>query len=149
MDGEDFSLPATADTLPHFIDSPPLWQAPSAPNSLSRHDEDIVSKEQEGEGSVGAKHGPRKGRGSLSLSEERMDMLWEDFNEPPLSPPVPRLNGCNSEKEMAGSRCMKMWSISKAKTDKPGVMALLKVLRKPFSIHHNRRSLRKGQPLHW
>lgn len=159
MDVEDFSFPATTDSPPCFIDSPPLWRASSAPSSFSRHHDDKVAEGKPEDWEKGLSHsfhqelieagdGPGKG-GSLSISEDRMDMLWEDFNEELLSPLALHRNGSNSEKVKAGFGSVKAWSISKANTDKPGVVVLLKVLRRLFLIHSNHRPLKKGQAHSW
>ncbi|KAK4784501.1 hypothetical protein SAY86_018869 [Trapa natans] len=130
MDGEDFSFPATTHSLPFSIDSPPLWQGPSAASSAPTAAASVGK--QEGKG-----HQNAKGR-SLSLDEEKMDMLWEDFNEetwPPLA--LQRNNGKGSRKmvKMGGCGSIKGWSISSDNSEKLGVVALLKILRKLFLIH--------------
>lgn len=160
MDVQDFCFPEATVSLAYLIDSPPLWQASFQPSSFSCHHEDKAVKKQEDEEEDGLGHsidqepviaelGPGKGGESLSLSEERMDMLWEDFNEELLSPLALQRNGSNSEKVKAGFGCVKAWSISKANTEKPGVVVLLKVLRRLFLIHSNHRPLQKGQAHSW
>lgn len=164
MDVEDFSFPATTDSPPSSIGSPPLWRASSAPGSLPRQHQDTVvavvgkrGDQQDGprrgfdQGPVESEHGPGKG-GSLSLDEEKMDILWEDFNEE-LSPPLPlplQRNGKGSRKAVsAGCGSVKAWSISRANTEKPGVVALLKLLGKLFLFHGDHPPLKKGRTNSW
>lgn len=71
------------------------------------------------------------------MNEEKMDMLWEDFNEEVI---FMKKRNQNSEsdsgdcsKEMVQFGCVKVLTISKG--NKAGVVALLKVLRKMFLIH--------------
>ncbi|OWM65737.1 uncharacterized protein LOC116199353 [Punica granatum] len=156
MDLEDFSFPSATESLPCLIDSPPLWRA-SSPPSFSRHHEheEWRSASVDEEPAIGAGAGAvpvpgKKGGGSLSMDEEKMDMLWEDFNEELLSSsPLKIRRRGKSEKDMSGRfGCVKSLSISKANADRPGVVALLKVLRKLFLIHssnQNHQTLKKGQ----
>ncbi|KAI6689653.1 hypothetical protein NL676_026481 [Syzygium grande] len=78
MAEEGFSFPGIPDTSACSICSPPLWPVspPPAPplrdrsSSRGSDDEGVLSEMVGGEGG-----------GLCGEEEEKMDMLWEDFNE--------------------------------------------------------------------
>ena len=82
---EDFSFPkVSANPIPHFIISPSLWRV----TSLVYPDYNLDEDYGRGEGfsrnnfsRVESKTKSENDAPNLESPEEKMDMLWEDFNE--------------------------------------------------------------------
>ncbi|KAM3702855.1 hypothetical protein ACJW31_04G054900 [Castanea mollissima] len=72
---EDFSFPkVSANPIPHFIISPSLWRVTSLVYPDYNLDEDNGRGEE-------SKTKSENDAPNLESPEEKMDMLWEDFNE--------------------------------------------------------------------
>ncbi|XP_061359415.1 uncharacterized protein LOC133303511 [Gastrolobium bilobum] len=155
MDTEDFSFPRISDTCAHNIDSPPLWNlSPAASPNPYQGD-----KGEEND-CFGAKLIARAERKSFSCVEngrkiigldddedDRMDMMWEDFNEE-LS--LTTGSTTSSSREVVEFRCSQALTVSKTKKDailptknKPGMVMIVKVMKKLFSINNSQVKPRK------
>ncbi|XP_027348634.1 uncharacterized protein LOC113860166 [Abrus precatorius] len=158
MDTEEFSFPRITDTCAHNIDSPPLWNlSPAAsPNPY---------QEKKGEESecMGAKLAAEARRKSFSYVEncrkriglcndyeeelDRMDLLWEDFNEE-LSTTTG--SATSSSREVVEFRCAPPLTVAKTNNsaliptkNKPGMVVIVKVMKKLFSINNSQGKSRK------
>ncbi|CAL0333388.1 unnamed protein product [Lupinus luteus] len=155
MEIEDFSFPGINDTCSHNIDSPPLWNlSPSpSPNPYQRKKEE---KENDLFGEKLIAHGQRKsfscieiGRKRIELDdgddhEDKMDLLWEDFNEELYS--TTGSSTCSSREVVEFRSCAQALIVSKNKSKtnalvstKSGssMVVIVKVLKKFFSINNN------------
>ncbi|KAF5725625.1 hypothetical protein HS088_TW23G00351 [Tripterygium wilfordii] len=123
---EDFTFPTfTAD-----VDSPPLWRlSPAA--SPSRP----ASNEQSMENKIGRSHNGEEDE------EEKMDMLWEDFNEELLSNRRQSDERLLDPAEMVEMGCFQALKMSQRDSAlfsrRPGLVEIIKVLKKLFLLHNN------------
>ncbi|XP_039065502.1 uncharacterized protein LOC120210931 [Hibiscus syriacus] len=106
---EEFSFPTTTtDLFSCGIESPPLWNVSPAVSPVRK------AKGKEGE---------------HENEEEKMDMLWEDFNE--------ELGG--GSRERSSEQNTKLWKINggmfSSSTRRVGIRVFMKVLRKLFLLH--------------
>ncbi|EXB57400.1 hypothetical protein L484_016453 [Morus notabilis] len=179
MTTEDFSFP-TEKIPSSTIDSPPLWRSPTASSSTADDRQEITSKEEEQLSTeVGKKlagFNPIRslsctGRGrkrdgveegeNEDLQEEKMDSLWEDFNEELWSCRSSRadsdmFSGDHHHHQMVElDRVDQALKLSKTRNNKPHSMVIvLKILKKLFLLqnhspthHHHNRKLKTSRPL--
>ncbi|OMO94557.1 hypothetical protein COLO4_16292 [Corchorus olitorius] len=147
MANEDFSFPTTADLFPCGIDSPPLWRlSPAASPDVFL---DRKSKQEEEEDCFldiveDKDHDQDQERRSISYverskkvvaeeEEEKMDLLWEDFNE--------ELATSGSSKEALKLSETNAASAMFAPRRPAGMLVFMRVLRKLFLLHTSHRSL--------
>lgn len=145
MATEDFTFefPITTTTPPPpSVDSPPWWYVTS---SSSGHEKKEANDENKGvEGSIKAES---EGGGNISdgEEEEKMDLLWEGFNEE-----MSRNCGLVVESDVSRRRAVRL---GRGKAFKLGeadggrrlsIVMFLKVLKKLFVLHNSQRSLKKG-----
>lgn len=180
---DDFSFPTVAvdpealchHPFPHFA-SPPLWflSSVSDPKAAVRQRKSFSSAEDAfGGGNQGedfASVGGRSpalsddGNSGRFLENEKMDMLWEDFNEelarlsyhhkrqasedstaPCSALPSPGGVGSKSRKGSSGSKSLAMTkSSSMIQHRRPSLMTMVKLLKRLFLVQ-NPRSSRKTQ----
>ncbi|KAI3407912.1 uncharacterized protein J3R85_020635 [Psidium guajava] len=153
MAEEGFSFPGIPDPSACSICSPPLWPVSPPPAPPFR---DRSSSEGSDEGVLGDMAGGEAGGlREEEEEEEKMDMLWEDFNEElPRSHRHPDVSSssCSSAsastslswekaefggaKEQAVSRA-NVALVSARRTPPPGVVVLIKALKKLFLLHHS------------
>ncbi|GMJ15169.1 hypothetical protein like AT1G71910 [Hibiscus trionum] len=116
---EEFSFPTSTDLYRCGIESPPLWR-------LSPHKK-AKGKEEEEED---------KGSKLSEDEEEKMDILWEDFNE--------ELGGGRS-RGRASEQHMKLskpnGGVFCPSTRRAGVLVFMRALRKLFLLHNSHGSL--------
>ncbi|KAJ6952520.1 hypothetical protein NC653_041606 [Populus alba x Populus x berolinensis] len=155
MATEDFTFPISTDPVSCSIDSPPLWCLSPDPY----HEETSKESSTEGEerdqdeqvfkhsfptepikhlteelGSAAISELVRIRNGGLNDKEEKMDMLWEDFNTEETSTRSHSSSGLDSEAVHTG--CVKALRLSK-----PGLVVFMKVLKSLFLIHNSHRSV--------
>uniref|UniRef100_I1JD79 Uncharacterized protein n=1 Tax=Glycine max TaxID=3847 RepID=I1JD79_SOYBN len=152
MDTEEFSFPRISDTCAHNIDSPPLWNlSPAASPNPYYQGNKRVENECFGAKLVAAEaHRKsfsyvenRKKRFGLEEDENRMDMLWEDFNEELYSTTG---SATSSSREVVELRYAPALTVAKTnnssllptKNNKPGMVVIVKVMKKLFSINNSR-----------
>ncbi|KAI4352853.1 hypothetical protein L6164_007065 [Bauhinia variegata] len=165
MATEDFSFPAISDTHPCAIDSPPLWNLSpvGSPIPYPVFSEGKREKRSYEEDCFEAKFVTRSQRRSFSYiqnrqrrsgedyedhdEEDKMDMLWEDFNEE-LS--LTTGSATSSSREVVELRYPSLLKVSKANNgalvsskNKPGMVMLVKVLKKLFSLSNSQGKPRK------
>ncbi|XP_030550814.2 uncharacterized protein LOC115755516 [Rhodamnia argentea] len=141
MAEEGFSFPGIPDPSTCSICSPPLWPVSPPPAPPLR---DRSSSEGSDEGVLG------EAGGLCEEEEERMDMLWEDFNEDlPRScrHPVSSWSSASTSssrdiEEFGGAKARAVSRanvalVSAKRTPPPGVVVLIKVLKKLFLLHHS------------
>ncbi|GLU06776.1 hypothetical protein SLE2022_237740 [Rubroshorea leprosula] len=159
MTTEDFSFPTITDSYPYSIDSPPLWHlSPAASPDVvhyksmrerergEKEDDDrdcFVTEEKQRKSCSYIEKGSKMSRrvGNAEDGTEKMDLLWENFNEE-LS------RSCSSRMDygdMMGLGCVQALKLSKTSggmfsSKKPSVVVLFKSFRKLFLLHrsHNR-----------
>nr|XP_027093645.1 uncharacterized protein LOC113714047 [Coffea arabica] len=177
---EDFSFPTTTDTPPRFIESPRLWRTTSlvSPSHETPKGEDdaegfkflcyCTSNDKKSKSAFQRKSfshiecGMKTRRhedgnfGSDHEDEddqkEKMDMLWEDFNEEFSR------NSKSSPSSMADSdhqhmSMMKMLNFGCVQpplklsrpNKKPSILEFMKVLKKRFLLQNSHRSTKKTQ----
>ncbi|XAR62660.1 hypothetical protein NMG60_11017506 [Bertholletia excelsa] len=160
---DEFSFPAIsgAHSPPYFLDSPPLWRpaataissATTSPNPKQKKDHDDRQRKSFSCIEVGRR---RKEDSKIEdEEEEKMDMLWEDFN---FNEQVVRRaggGGLGFESAMSspGSGATDLGCVQALRlgpksgpdfsAKKPGVVVLVKVLKKLFWLHSSRRTLHK------
>lgn len=146
MVSEDFSFPKITNPVPHFIFSPSLWRVSSLiyPEYVDDDDDDDQESEDE-EKQVD--------------SQEKMDMLWEDFNEELKRVSSLEYNKIGmrnlsgdgkggSEREMGEFYCLQRLKVSKAAGNDAGPicrrrragnysMVLMKVFKKIFMLQNS------------
>lgn len=176
MATEDFSFPTMiGDNYPCSIDSPPLWHlSPAAsPNSCydqennKEEEEEEDEEEEEEEDSFAPKPIQNTQRRSFSNveggkktlndekeddGEEKMDMLWEDFNEELCRTSCSsRSNTSSSRDNMVKLGCVKAMAATPQNpgtalsTRKPGMLVMVKVLKKLFLLQNfHRKHTRRG-----
>lgn len=159
---EEFSFPTSTDLYPYSIDSPPLWRlSPAASPDVFLHSKGKQQEEDCFPGSQRADeddHEERKSnsqedhngwklsdKGVAEDEEEKMDILWEDFNEEEL----PR-SGSSSRcsEDMVATGCGGGHSLKLSKTNvdmfspsprRAGMLVFMRVLRKLFLLHNSHR----------
>ncbi|XWS24833.1 hypothetical protein CRYUN_Cryun27aG0018900 [Craigia yunnanensis] len=166
MATEEFSFPTTTDLYPCGIHSPPLWRLSPAASPdvfLDRKAKECSTRDEKGEDGDEEedcfpdrpdKHQERKSfsyveKGSkLSKKvvaedeEEKMDLLWDDFNEE-----LPRSRSSRSSEDMVELGCAQALKLSKSSAAmfsprRPGMLVFLRVLRKLFLLHNSQRSVK-------
>ncbi|XVE60800.1 hypothetical protein DITRI_Ditri05aG0156100 [Diplodiscus trichospermus] len=167
MAAEEFTFPTTTDLYPLGIDSPPLWRlSPAASPDVfldekaqvrstgEEEKEDDDGDEEDCLPHIPDKHQERKSfsneeKGSnLSKKvaaedeEEKMDLLWEDFNEE-----LPRSCSSGSSEDMIELGCAQALKLSKSNAAlfsprRPGMFIFMRVLRKLFLLHNSQRSVK-------
>lgn len=178
MATEDFSFPTTGDKFSCGIDSPPLWNLSPIASPNSRHDQAPKgsAKELEGNGlkdekdycfwpkpmeyisqrksfshvETGGKLGIKDGKEDGDHEEQKMDMLWENFNEE-LSKNSSSRSNTSSRMQFGCVRALKTSQSNSATltTKKPGMVVILKVLKKLFLIQNsNNRKLQRPPHSH-
>ena len=158
---EEFSFPTTA----CGIDSPPLWSLSPAASPdvfLDRKAKECSTREEEeGEEEDCFPDGPdnhqeRKSFSNLEKSsklsgkvvdededeEEKMDLLWEDFNEE-----LPRRRSSRFSGDTVELGCSQTLKLSKNNAAmfsprRPGMLVFMRVLRKLFLLHNSQRSVK-------
>ncbi|KAF7140350.1 hypothetical protein RHSIM_Rhsim06G0096700 [Rhododendron simsii] len=168
---DDFSFPTTTNPPPLFIGSPPLWHRTSSTPSPHKETQRKSPKEDdEGEScnskkekSINRKErksfsyveqGPKaaqEGRGWRN-GEEKMDLLWEDFNEE-----LSRIQGSDCKNYevspgrgaanqfacVQGKRLLKSGGGTVCSVKRPGVVVFMKVLKRVFLLHSSHRTVKK------
>ena len=169
MATEDFTFPVLTDPVSCIIDSPPLWCLSPAACPDPFHEE--ASEESSTDGEVSDQEEVCKNRsppdpslsgteelgaaatkvvrrnGGRNDKEEKMDMLWEDFNT------EERLTRSHSssrlDTETVSMGCVEALSMSKPNNGtaifsprKPGMVVFMKVLKRLFLIHNSHRSVK-------
>ncbi|KAL6315588.1 hypothetical protein AAG906_000894 [Vitis piasezkii] len=170
MATEDFSFPIVSDAFPRFIDSPPLWHASSATLCHEGPTTSNTSGQQEDDEEGGCfastskpvdhprrksfscvETGGRMAGGGDEIEddeEDRMDMLWEDFNEELHNRCGPR----SGSEEMVKVGCVQGVAAPRiggavvAARRAASLLVLVKMLRKLFQLH-NSHSTRKAHAL--
>lgn len=138
---EDFSFqPINGGSTP-ITGSPPLWGLPQKP--MGRHE-----KEDGGCRNVGSSE--KRRNDSDEKEDEKMDVLWEDFNEELLknlssrygSGRLPELEYSESKeaKKDGGGRGGSSGALLSARM--AGVVVMMKVLKKILFLHSFRRKLK-------
>ncbi|KDP47107.1 hypothetical protein JCGZ_03915 [Jatropha curcas] len=157
---EDFSFPTLTGTVPAAIDSPPLWQlSPDSCHSKSTKRESNEESDQEEyfkdcfplkDKQIKNNIGQRKSF-SWVEDEEKMDMLWEDFNEDLM---LKRNYSCGNSSRFSGSHdmvnmgCVPIQSlrpsvrnngamISAPRKPNAGFEVFMKALKRVFLLHQN------------
>ncbi|KAL5173499.1 hypothetical protein HKD37_16G046033 [Glycine soja] len=150
MDTEEFSFPRISDTCAHNIDSPPLWNlSPAAsPNPYYQGNKrgenecfgaKLVAAEVHRK-SFSCVENSRK-RFGLEEDEDRMDMLWEDFNEE-LYSTTTTVSATSSLRELRYAPALTVAktnnsSLFPTKNNKPSMVVIVRVMRKLFSINNS------------
>ncbi|XP_058217412.1 uncharacterized protein LOC131328487 [Rhododendron vialii] len=167
---DDFSFPTTTNPPPLFIGSPPLWRRTSStPYPHKETQRKSPKEDDEGESSNSKEKSIyRKERESLSYveqspkaaqegrgwrnGEEKMDLLWEDFNEE-----LSRIQGseCKNSEVSPGHRAANQFACVQGKRllksgggtvcsgKRPGVVVFMKVLKRVFLLHSSHRMVKK------
>ncbi|GLU16404.1 hypothetical protein SLE2022_328390 [Rubroshorea leprosula] len=176
---EEFSFPAITDSYPCGIDSPPLWHlSPAASpdafrDKFSKEGEERVKEEDDHERfEKEEKHrkscsyvekGSKVSRrlGYTEDGEEKMDLLWEDFNEELSRSCSSRMgsSGCSSRMGSSGCssdvvelNCVQSLKLSKTNggmfsPKKPSIVVFFKSFRKLFLLHSSHHRLAKHHTL--
>jgi hypothetical protein len=172
MATEDFSFPTTGDTFPPCsIDSPPLWRLSPAASPNSSHEEppngaakgeDHRNDEEDCFATGQIKCSQRKSFSSVEGcrrvandddddddddEEDKMDMLWEDFNEELSRNSSTSRSNTSSSRDIVELGCGKALTASKTHgttltTRKPGMVVIMKVLKKLFLMQNSHRKLK-------
>lgn len=147
MATEDFTFefPITTTTPPPpSVDSPPWWCVTSSSSGHENPEKKEGNGENKGvEGSIKAES---EGGGNISdgEEEEKMDLLWEDFNE------MSRNCELVVESDVSWRRAVglgggKAFNLAKAGGGRRlSIVVFLKVLKKLFVLHNSQRSIKKG-----
>lgn len=151
METEDFSFPRINDTCAHNIDSPPLWNlSPAAsPNPYQgnkREENDCFGEKLIAESQRKSFSCVEIGRKRFGLDddddeqEDKMDLLWEDFNEELSSTTG---SATSSSREGVELRCGPSLAVAKTNNgklvptkNKHSMVVIVKVLKKLFSINN-------------
>ncbi|RDX80021.1 hypothetical protein CR513_39475, partial [Mucuna pruriens] len=149
MDTEEFSFPRINDTCAHNIDSPPLWNlspaaSPNPYQGKKKGENDCFGAKLVAESqrkSFSYVENVRK-RIGLEEEEDRMDLLWEDFNEELYSTTTG--SATSSSREVVEFRCASALTVAKSNDgalfptrNKPGMVLIVKVIKKLFSINNS------------
>ena len=165
MATEDFSFPTIGDKFSCGIDSPPLWNLSPIASPNSRHEEPPKGSAKE-EGNdlkdekdyclwpkpieyirqrksfshveTGGKLVIKDGKEDSDHEEQKMDMLWENFNEE-LSKNSSSRSNTSSRMQFGCVKALKTSKINSAtlSAKKPGMVVILKVLRKLFLLQNS------------
>ena len=143
------------------MDSPPLWHSSPAASSgpATREDRETTAKEGERKHSeigqirsfsciqTGGRKTAKRGeeRGGDGDGEERMDLLWENFNEDLARSRSSRFE--NDDRQIVEIGC-NVQAVKKSRTsrnggghnNKPAMVMVLKVLKKLFLTHSHSNS---------
>ncbi|XVF29980.1 hypothetical protein REPUB_Repub16aG0018000 [Reevesia pubescens] len=158
---EEFSFPTTTDLYPCGIDSPPLWRLSPAASPdvfLDRKAKDCsTTEEEEEEVCFPGRPDEHEERKSFSYvekgsklskkvvgedEEEKMDLLWEDFNEE-----LPRSRSSSSSGDhMVELGCGQALKLSKNNAPmfsprRTSMLVFMKALRRLFLLHNSQRSV--------
>ncbi|OMO97191.1 hypothetical protein CCACVL1_04633 [Corchorus capsularis] len=150
MATEDFSFPTTADLFPCGIDSPPLWRlSPAASPDVFLDRKSKQEEEEECFLDIVADKDHDQERKSFSYiekskkvvvdseleedAEEKMDILWEDFNE--------ELARSGSSKEALKLSKTNAASAMFAPRRPAGMLVFMRGFRKLFLLHNSHRSV--------
>ncbi|GMN60614.1 hypothetical protein TIFTF001_029718 [Ficus carica] len=174
MTTEDFSFP-TENFPSSKIDSPPLWHSSPVSSGVNSHQE-LTSKDDEKRSiRIGKKPANFNQRRSLSCvdhgrkmakrpgekegitdQEEKMDLLWEDFNEELNLGSRVDSDKCSGDHQMADFGCVKGLKLSRTRNNnKPSMIIVLKMLKKLFLLenisptnnhHHYHSKLKTSRP---
>lgn len=156
METEDFSFPTLGSTSSRYIDSPPLWHASPAASPGPEKAQETAKKKQSNEykeeelsfvSKLKVKScGQRKGFSYVKMvkgddqdgddEEERMDLLWENFNDESSKS---RNLASGEIKEFGCVQGLKLVK-SRGGVRKPGVVVILKVLKKFLLLHNSHRA---------
>lgn len=165
---DDFSFPTTANPPLQFIGSPPLWRRTAStpsPHKETERKSPKVDDERESwnskENSLDRKpiksfscveRGPKAAHGVGSgKEEEKMDSLWEDFNEELSRTQGSTYNYCEfSPGRRAADHCVQGLKLSKrggggaviSGKRQPGVVVFMKVLKRVFLLHSSHRTVK-------
>ncbi|KAE9621107.1 hypothetical protein Lalb_Chr01g0010021 [Lupinus albus] len=140
MESEDFSFPRINDTSSAYnIDSPPLWNLSpsSSPNPYHAKQNDSLGHKLIVRGQKKSFSCIDIGRKIIGLDdnvhEDKMDLLWEDFNDQLSSK-----NGSATEfRSWAKSLTVSKTNALVPTKNKPSTVVIVKVLKKLFSINNN------------
>ncbi|GLT58761.1 hypothetical protein SLA2020_316290 [Shorea laevis] len=167
---EEFSFPTITDSYPCGIDSPPLWHlSPAAsPDAFrdksSKEGEKRVKEEDDRESfETEEKHrkscsyvekGSKVSRrvGYTEVGEEKMDLLWEDFNEELSRSCSSRMGSSGCSSDMVELGCVQPLQLSKTNggmfsPKKPSIVVFFKSFRKLFLVHSFHHRLAKHHTL--
>ncbi|KAK7380607.1 hypothetical protein VNO78_33122 [Psophocarpus tetragonolobus] len=147
MDTEEFSFPRISDNCAHNIDSPPLWNLSPAASPISNecYGAKLVAEAHRKSFSYVES---RKRFGLEEEEDDRMDLLWEDFNEELYSTTTTTGSATSSSsREVVEFRCAPSLSVvAKANNtnrslistkNKAGMVVIVKVMKKLFSINNS------------
>ncbi|CAK9155492.1 unnamed protein product [Ilex paraguariensis] len=162
MATEDFSFPTITDTPPRFIESPPLWRSPSLASHQVETRREASRADDHGENTFPVpkqiSYSQRKSfscieRGARIESsddeDDKMDMLWEDFNEEFSRSCESGLESDISPGRMVELSCVQALKLSKngghalARKRPPSLVVFMKVLKKFFLVHNSHRPINK------
>ncbi|CAJ1948006.1 unnamed protein product [Sphenostylis stenocarpa] len=156
MDTEEFSFPRITDTCSHNIDSPPLWNlspaaSPNPYQGSKRAENDCFGAKLVAEvhrKSFSCVEDRRKKIGLDEEEEDKMDLLWEDFNEELYSTTTG--SATSSSREVVELRCAQGLTVAKSSNshllptkNKAAMLVIVKVMKKLFSIHNSQGRSRK------
>ncbi|KAI4346405.1 hypothetical protein L6164_007302 [Bauhinia variegata] len=167
MATEDFSFPTISDTHPYAIDSPPLWNLSpvGSPNPYQACSEGKRKKNRDKEDCFEGKFVTQSQRKSFSYIEnrrrrfgededddeddkDRMDMLWEDFNEELSSTTGSCTSSSREAAELSYSSSLKVANKTNngalvSSKNRPGLVMLVKVMQKLFTLGNSQGKPRK------
>ncbi|KAJ4964645.1 hypothetical protein NE237_016494 [Protea cynaroides] len=160
MVSDDFSFPTISESIPRFVASPSLWNVSYEVFS----DSSYGTRGEKEEEKHGRKKFPMSDRDIIKLAnedmskddEEKMDMLWENFNDE-----LRRVSSLRKNKEDAGRLrkggdwdsgmseekaelyCVKALKMSKTSSHgifspkKPRLFTMVKVVKKLLLLHNS------------
>ncbi|XP_042497515.1 uncharacterized protein LOC122076253 [Macadamia integrifolia] len=167
MVSDEFSFPTITEPIPRFADSPSLWNV--SYEVFSDHDSSygITTRDQREEEEYHRRKSfpmainrekmkSAKDGGISKEDEERMDMLWENFNDE-----IRRISSLDKSKEDRRLRrkgggdsgvdgdqeaelyCVKAWKMTKTSSSaifsprKPSLFSMVKVVKKMLLLHNS------------
>lgn len=147
-------------SFPHFA-SPPLWFVPGGDaDAAAAHDHlrSFSAVEQAGKAGNDYPGGGHHSHGSerFAVEEDKMDMLWEDFNEElaRAAPPCPLSKEWAREAWLAGDGAaaveMRRYAVasgSVVRRRRLSLLMMLKLLKKLFLAHKSNATSRKAPPI--
>ncbi|XP_042494853.1 uncharacterized protein LOC122074068 [Macadamia integrifolia] len=146
---DDFSFPTITEPVPRFMGSPSLWNVSYEVFSGSSNG---IKREKDDEEIQRSKSFPIADRDMKIEDEERMDMLWENFNDELSSFDKKeeqwRLRkGGKMDSGLARDKaevyCVKTWKMSKPSSiamlspRKLSLLTMMKVMKKLFLLHNS------------
>ncbi|XVF63274.1 hypothetical protein PTKIN_Ptkin09bG0074600 [Pterospermum kingtungense] len=156
MATEEFSFPTTTDLYPCGIDSPPLWRLSpaSSPDVLlhkkAKEEDWFPDKDHQQRKSFScAEKGSELSNKRVVFGEdkgEKMDLLWEDFNEE-----FGTSRSSRSSEDVVELGCGQALNLSKTNAAvfsprKPaGMFVFMRVLRRLFLVHNSQRSVKHAK----